>query len=164
MASVDELYRLYRRDIYGYIYSLTRDSFLTEDLLQDTFLQAIKGINKFKGDSSVKTWLCSIARHIWLKHLRKHNNQPDNAVLSDIIDHNDIEENYINSEKAKLIADFISQKDEKTRQVTALRVEGYSFSEIAAKLKISEGSARVIFHRCKTSVISYVKEQRYDEH
>lgn len=162
MKEVDELYRLYGKDIYGYIFSLTKEKSLSEDLLQETFLQAIGGINKFNADSSVKTWLFSIARNVWFNYLRQNKKQPDFAILSDIASHENIEESTINSEKVKLILDFISQKDEKARQVMMLRIEGFSFWEIAARLHLSEGSARVLFHRGKISIIKYLKENDYD--
>jgi len=160
--SIAEFYRLYSKDVYGYIYSLTKNQDTSEDLLQETFLQAIKSINKFKGDCSVKTWLFSIARHMWYNHLRKNKKQSEVEILSDLVDSHSIEDNYINREKVKLITDFISHRDDRTKQVMALRIEGYSFLEIAAKLGLSEGSARVIFHRCKVAVINHVKENGYD--
>jgi RNA polymerase sigma-70 factor (ECF subfamily) len=162
VPEIEELYRLYGRDVYGYIYSLTRDRFVSEDLSQETFLAAIRGIGGYKGDCSVRTWLFSIARRKWYNHLRKNKTRSETAILSDIISRDDVEGDYINAEKARFIEGFIAQKDEKTRRVMALRIEGFSFSEIAGKLGLSESSARVIFHRCKASIIKHGKEKGYE--
>jgi hypothetical protein len=43
--------------------SLTNDAFLSEDLVSETFLSSIRSIHRFKGESSIKIWLFSIARN-----------------------------------------------------------------------------------------------------
>lgn len=72
MYDIDLLYREYSKDIYAHLLYLTHDETLSQDLLQETFLQAIKSISTFKGNSSIKTWLFSIARYSWIAHLRKN--------------------------------------------------------------------------------------------
>ena len=57
---------------YQYLLSVTHNPSLSEDLLSETFVRAIYSIANFKKDSSVKTWLFSIARHVWLQNLRKN--------------------------------------------------------------------------------------------
>ena len=39
--------------------------------MQDTFLVAVKDINKFEGKCKISTWLCQIAKNIWYQNLRK---------------------------------------------------------------------------------------------
>ena len=62
--SIDQLYRLYAKELYWFIFSICKDTDLSDDILQTTFVEAIKSIEKFKGQSSVKTWLFSIAKII----------------------------------------------------------------------------------------------------
>ena len=57
IPELDELYALYRADLYRYLCRLTRDSAAAEDLLSETFLRALKGAVTFRGESGVKTWL-----------------------------------------------------------------------------------------------------------
>ncbi|MDX5475784.1 MAG: RNA polymerase sigma factor, partial [Bacillaceae bacterium] len=71
MKEIEELYIQYKQDVYQYLLSLTHNPTLSEDILSDTFVSAITSINTFKGHSSVKTWLFSIARNTWLQRLRK---------------------------------------------------------------------------------------------
>lgn len=56
IPELDELYALYRADLYRYLCRLTRDSAAAEDLLSETFLRALKGAVTFRGESGVKTW------------------------------------------------------------------------------------------------------------
>lgn len=60
IPELDELYALYRADLYRYLCRLTRDSAAAEDLLSETFLRALKGAVTFRGESGVKTWLFTI--------------------------------------------------------------------------------------------------------
>ena len=72
MKQIEKLYLEYKQDVYNYLLSITHDPTLSEDLLSETFLKAIYSIGNFKGISSVKTWLFSIARHLWLQSLRRN--------------------------------------------------------------------------------------------
>lgn len=71
IPELDELYALYRADLYRYLCRLTRDSAAAEDLLSETFLRALKGAVTFRGESGVKTWLFTIARNAWCESLRR---------------------------------------------------------------------------------------------
>ena len=70
MTVPDELFSVYYKDIYRYLYSLCRDVSLSEDLTSEVFLEVVKSIGGFRAESDVKTWLFSIARYRWLKYLR----------------------------------------------------------------------------------------------
>ena len=48
--------------LYIYAYSRVQSKELSEDLVQETFLSALKGLRSFRGDSTVQTWLTSILR------------------------------------------------------------------------------------------------------
>ena len=74
MESFEELYLEHRQAVYAYLLRLTRDTDRAEDLLSETFLQAIRSAPSFRGESSVRTWLCGIARNLWLKNCRDGTN------------------------------------------------------------------------------------------
>lgn len=54
IPELDELYALYRADLYRYLCRLTRDSAAAEDLLSETFLRALKGAVTFRGESGAR--------------------------------------------------------------------------------------------------------------
>lgn len=58
------------RSIYRQQYLLCGNRELAEDLTQETFVQAWQSIARFRGDSSLRTWLYTIAVRVWRKHLR----------------------------------------------------------------------------------------------
>ena len=57
--------------LYGYAFSRIQDPALAEDLVQETFVAALKSHERFEGHSSERTWLTSILRHKVVDHLRK---------------------------------------------------------------------------------------------
>lgn len=69
---IDKIYRENATMIYKYLCGLTQDNGLAEELTQETFFQAVKGIEKFRGDCKISVWLCGIAINLWYKELEKN--------------------------------------------------------------------------------------------
>lgn len=159
VKQIEDFYMLYNQDIYIYLLSLTRDPTLSEDLLSETFANAIKSIGNFKGKSSVKTWLFSIARNLWLQRIRNKKNTVCYNDLLGLYVSQSLEEQYITKETANRIKKLLSKKDERTQKVVNMRVEGYSYAEIAHEVNISEGSARVINFRTKKWIKEVLEEE-----
>ena len=62
----EEIYSLYFNDVYLFILALSKNPDIAEEITQETFFKALKNINKFKGDCSIKTWLCLTLRDFML--------------------------------------------------------------------------------------------------
>lgn len=78
MHSIEAIYKEHSKMVYRYLLSLTGDSDLAEELTQETFFQAVKGIHRFDRSCKVSTWLCAIAKN-QLKSWRRKN-----PVMEDI--------------------------------------------------------------------------------
>ena len=72
MKDFEKLYYLHKEELYRYLLGLTHHPEQAGDLMQETFLQAMLSIGRFRQQSSVRTWLFAIGRNLWLKELRKH--------------------------------------------------------------------------------------------
>lgn len=150
--SIELLYRLYAKDLYNFILSICKDKNLSDDILQTTFVEAIKSIEGFKGQSSVKTWLFSIAKHQCYKHLKKK------KIYVNIDEYNPIsEENVIDTTitnmRSQDIMKHINDLDEPNRSIVILRIVGeYSFLEIGKLIGKSENYCRVTFYRLKNKI------------
>jgi RNA polymerase sigma-70 factor (ECF subfamily) len=57
--------------LYGYALVLTRNHAEAEDLVQETYVRAIRAMGRLNSDSNVKGWLFTILRNIWLNQLRR---------------------------------------------------------------------------------------------
>ena len=146
---VEELYRTYKQDVYGYLLSLTRDPSLAEDLLSETFLKAIQSLPKFRGDSTSKTWLLGIARNVWLQELRRRRKTVEYSDLLEVYVGEGMIDHFLTREAVARVVELLREKEERARRVVALRVDGTPYQEIARELGITENSARVIDFRTK---------------
>ena len=62
--------------VYNLAYYLSRDSFAADDLTQETFLKAFENLDSFREESSIRTWLCSIAVNAYkMSHRRNYNHK-----------------------------------------------------------------------------------------
>ncbi|HJC54997.1 MAG TPA: RNA polymerase sigma factor [Candidatus Gemmiger stercoravium] len=149
MRAVEELYATYRDDLFRYLCSLTHDPAQAEDLLSETFLQALQSAGSFRGQSSEKTWLFGIARNLWLRALRRRRPTVPLEDLAGLA----AGEEPADAAAARMLRDrirtLLAQKDERTRAIVMQRMQGVPFETIARALGISAGSARVMDYRTR---------------
>ena len=172
---LEKLFRTYYKDIYRYLYNLTHDASVSEDLTSDVFLEVVKSVARFRGEADIKTWLFSIARHKWIDYLRKRNRRIETEVLSELVGEQavqgkqtealntgkGIEEQYLEKEVLERIFALLEEEPERPRNIVKLRMEGYSFHEIAKKENISESSARVIYFRMKEKLRQTLEKEGF---
>lgn len=153
MQNIEEIYNQYSKMLYKYIFCLSGDEELSEEIVQDTFLVAVKDINKFEGKCKISTWLCSIAKNIWYQKLKKDKNKkmiPIEDVSNTLIFEESIEENLCNKETKIELLKNIQRLDEDTRNVIYLRTFGnLNYDEIAEILNKTSSWARVTYFRGK---------------
>ena len=163
LPELEELYRLYRTDLYRYLCHLTHDPAEAEDLLSETFLRALKRLHTYRGDCAVKTWLFGIARNIRLESLRKKHPTPStDDLLESYLAEDTLTEHTDSRLQWQRVQELLRQRDGRTCRVVQLRAMGYSYNEIAAELHISESSARVIEHRTRTWLKPMLAKEGYD--
>jgi len=75
-AAFDLLYRRYARRVYGYCYSRTANGQVAEDLTAQTFLAALEGIGRYRGEGSVAAWLFGIAANVCKGYHRYRQRHP----------------------------------------------------------------------------------------
>jgi RNA polymerase sigma-70 factor (ECF subfamily) len=109
--------------VYKYLFCLTHDAYLAEELTQETFYQATKGIHNFRGDCKISTWLCQIAKRLWYKELKKDKYIPLDEIEEQQADIN-LENQYIlNIDKVELFK-LLHALDETSKEVVYLRLTG----------------------------------------
>ena len=149
-----KIYEEYKQDVFKYLVSLTHDTSLSEDLVSETFLGALKSLHKFKGESSIKTWLFSIARNKWYEYLRKEkfNISIDDLAYNYILSESDLDDVLIKKELYNKIINLLKSEPPRTEDIILMRIKGYSYFDIVKKHYISESSARVIDYRAKKKI------------
>lgn len=158
MESLEEIYQKYSQNVYIFLLSKTCNADLAEELTQETFFRAVNSINKFKGNSSILTWLCGIAQNLWLKYLRDNKQNENIASYEDILQTSSVEtELFIQWENVEILK-LLHNLNEPIREVMYLRLVGeISFAQIGEIMGKSENWARVNFYRGKKRIIEEMK-------
>lgn len=160
-ADFDEIYRRYDADVYRYLLRLCGNEQLAQDILQDTMLRALTEFGTFRGGCTVKTWLCTIARNLWLDHCKKAENRnlPLDAV-PDAPDTENLEARLSDKMQALEIHRMLHCLAEPYREIFSLRIFAeLSFKEIGAVFGKTENWARVTFFRAKKQLIELLEQE-----
>lgn len=157
MQNIEEIYRQYFKTVYKYLFCLTQDESLAEELTQETFYNAIKHIGKFKGKCKISVWLCQIAKHLWYKELKKKKKKKEIFIIEEkfleIESNENIEDNIIEKENKKNLNEKIDKLDEQTKEVIKLRIYGeLTFKQISEIIGKTENWCRVTYYRGKEKI------------
>lgn len=149
MQDIEKMYKEYFETVNKYLFCLTRNSDISEELTQETFYKAVKKINTYKGECKMSVWLCQIAKNLWIDQCRK-NKKITNLSEEDLInitEQKSLEEKIILDDEKISLYKKMQKLDEKTREVMYLRISGeLTFKEIADILNKTETWARVTFY------------------
>jgi RNA polymerase sigma-70 factor (ECF subfamily) len=156
-----ELVRRYESKVYSLALRMVRNPEDAEDVLQDTFLRAFRGIKSFQGNSTFSTWIYRIAANSALMRLRKKQ-----LPTVSIEDANEREtpisitdwrpgpvEQLLTRETLRAMEDAIESLPPEFRQVFILRdVEELSNAEVAEILDLSVAAVKSRLHRARLKV------------
>ena len=148
--------------VTGYLCRLCHDEELANELTQETFYQALKQWDQFQGKSNLGTWLCTIARNLYYKSLRKI----DTVSIDDVPEPEmpDFTENIANHSLAISAHQALHELPEPYREVFTLRTFcDLSYKEIGDLFKKSESWARVTCYRAKRMLQDVLKGEGVHE-
>lgn len=154
MDAFETVYRTHEDGIYRFLYKLSGDGALSEELTQECFFQAWRCFHRYNGRCELFTWLAAIAKNVYFSHLRRNKHTVFNDDwLIDTEDESDSthpEQRVLRQERTDAVRRSISRLPGKYRDVVILRIYAeLKFSQIADYLGISENSAKVLFYRAK---------------
>lgn len=135
-----EIVHRYQRPIYGLIVRMVRDPARAEELAQDTFVKAFRGLHSYDVERKFSAWLLTIAHHVAIDELRKS-----------VVDTEPLEQTTQEGERTR---DFADPKA-LTPAVLAER------TELAAVLRTAIGRLRPEYREVVT--LRYERELDYDE-
>ncbi|MGE5350938.1 MAG: RNA polymerase sigma factor [Acidobacteriota bacterium] len=129
------LVKIYRRQLYSYLWRLTGDRIQAEDAMQETLIKVWKAIGKYDHRNRFSSWLFSIAHNAAMDSVRK-NKARMSFIQSDEIEMHSSESNpyseCVSNELKEILERIIGGLPEKQRQVFLLREHGgMSFKEIS---------------------------------
>ncbi|MBE6843625.1 MAG: sigma-70 family RNA polymerase sigma factor [Ruminococcus sp.] len=149
--NIEQYYNEYGKKVYLYLMSICHNHDTAEELTQETFYQALKSLKTYNGKCSVYTWLCAIAKNMWLKELERRKRHPiaepdENKSSAELLPFEKIE---LKSSAMHLLKQ-IHTLPEHEKELILLRATGeLSFKEIGEIFGKTENWARVTYYRAK---------------
>lgn len=163
MQDMEEIYKQYFSTVNKYLFCLTHNEDISEELTQETFYRAVKKIDTFQGDCKLSVWLCQIAKNLWYDQCRKNKRYApiEEKEFLEIQTEETTEEEILAKEEKMALYQKMQKLDEQTREVIYLRITGeLSFKEIATILNKTESWARVTFYRGKQKIKEVDENER----
>jgi RNA polymerase sigma-70 factor (ECF subfamily) len=143
--------------VYGFLFRICKNASLAEELAQETFFQAMRAWDGFRGDSSVSTWLCAIAKRLYCSALRRETNHC--PVLSAQENLPDVAEMLLMGDRKMAVQRVLHRLPEPYREVFTLRALcDLSHDEIGELFQKSGSWARVTYYRARMLLMEAMKE------
>lgn len=156
----DILIKTYWKDIYGFIYSKTKNKKRTIDITNLTFIKVFEKISTYKEEFDFKNWAITIAYNIFRDEERKGKFFfliTDNTLIDNKPNQLEI---LIEEEDARFLKKAVDNLKTAYKDVIIRHYyEEMSYSKIALELGITEGNVRITLHRARKELFStYTKK------
>ncbi len=168
-GAYNEMVARYWDRIFHRVYQLLKNHEDAEEVTQDAFVRAHRGLENFRGDSSFSTWLFQIATNLahnrywyWWRRKREYSFSLDHSIgsdhdlsLADVLaaeEQNPCDES-MTKELSTRVADCLPKLSPKHREILEMRIQqNLSYEEIASKLNISVGTVKSRIARARESL------------
>lgn len=154
-----EFYQENKNSLFNFIYRQIQNREDAEEVLQDSFLAFIDGLRDFRGQSSLKTFLFSIAKHKTISKLRRKKIKkilfsylPKNLIesLASVLLEDEIDRQFL----VKKIDKIFKKLPNDYALVLRLKYkEGYKVAEVAKRLKLSFSATESLIFRARQAFI-----------
>jgi len=167
--SFAQLMRLHQKQIYNFTYRMLGNEEEAEDLTQDIFVAAFRGIRRFRGEAKFSTWLYRIAlnqtrnrikylarRDFFARQSRRSGSTEERPwenpeLLADIAP--TPEQWTLTKSLATQVQKCLNQMGPQARQILVLRdVQGFSYEELSEMLSLNPGTVKSRLHRARAAL------------
>lgn len=169
--------------LFRYALFRIHDAQVAEDLVQETFLAAIRGKDGFAGRSSVKTWLFGILKHKIIDHIRKISRErpaEDIETIADLADKNFNDQGgwkyqpsqwttnpgllFQQQEFWEILQQCLSELPPRLNQAFTLReLDGLSAEEVRKILGVTPTNGGVMLHRARMGLRKCLEIKWFDQ-
>lgn len=156
----EEIIAKYEKRVFGLIYNVIKNENEIEDVAQEVFMKVYKNIDKFKGNSSLYTWIYRITTNLCLDYIKKKKEviyideklQLDDGEVDFQIpsDEKLQDELYEEKELKEKLQKSIAKLPEKQQMMIVLRdIKGLSYEEISEILEMKLGTVKSQINRAR---------------
>lgn len=149
-AAFDRLVARHHEVAFRVAVGVLKDDDAAADAVQDAFVKAFGGLDRFRGDARFRTWLLTIVMNEARGALRRRNRRRETALddVGPVVDTAQaVDRTVVVRDEAARARRLVDTLPEKQRLAVTLRIdEGLGFREIGELIGSSEGAARVNYH------------------
>lgn len=157
---MEELYDRYFTAVYKYLFSVSQDKHIAEELTQETFFKALQKIDDFRGQCEIRVWLCQIGKNAYYDYLRRNRRFSPIAEQGEMPAGQSLELDFEKKETVYRLHRILHNLNEPYKEVFSLRTFGeLSFREISSLFGKSESWAKMTYLRAKRKI----REEMEDE-
>ena len=145
----EQIYSTYFKSVYHYIWQLSGDEHIAEEITSETFFKAMKNLDGFRGQCRLFVWLCQIAKNTYFSHQQKGTTDFTTEIKGSV----SVEDALLQKETAFEIHQILHHLPEPYKEVFSLRVFGeLSFKQIGVLFGKTENWARVTYYRARVKI------------
>lgn len=135
---------------------------LQEELLQEVYLAVWQSLSRFKGSSSLKTYILRVAHNKAITHVTQQVRIPYQEDVEDhaLADPKSPESNLVAKQREKRLLDEIRKLSIQARQVVTMSLEGLSYQDIGDITGLSVSNVGVVINRAKAAIKSGLENDR----
>ena len=172
MAAFDVLLRKYRKPIVNFMYRMTHNQAVAEELAQEVFLRVYRSRETYRAEARFSTWLYRIATNLGVNHARDTRHEraaatvyldeadEDSGTTPDVADQTPgAETTMLRNERMAAIRDFVMALPERQRMAVLMhKYEGMDYRQIGEVLKLSESATKSLLFRAYQTLREKLKE------
>jgi RNA polymerase sigma-70 factor, ECF subfamily len=171
-AAFDYLVQKYRRAMISFMYRMSHNAAVAEELAQEVFLRVYRSREKYSPDAKFTTWLYRIATNLAVNHARDTKyERPENQVSIDEPDEDtgltvdvadsslNVEQNILRRERLAAIRQHVQDLPERQRLAVMMhKYQGMDYRQIAEVLKLSESATKSLLFRAYETLREKLKQ------
>ncbi|MBQ7849565.1 MAG: RNA polymerase sigma factor [Clostridia bacterium] len=160
----EALYTTCFHKLYRFALSLSRSPAEAEEIVQETFLRALRHADKLPADANIDAWLFRIARNIHISRLRKRQHEAHDSSLDAVPSGDDVEAQLLDKDHAHRILAALHTLPEPYKEVFTLRALGeVPYGQIASLFRKGDSWARVTYYRARAMLTEMTQKEDQDE-
>ncbi|WDL96018.1 RNA polymerase sigma factor [Alicyclobacillus sp. ALC3] len=155
-TATEQLFSTYQGDVYRYARLTLNNPTAAEDIVQEVFIRVLRSWDRYRGDSTPRTWLWAIVRNCITDYARKHRRDRHHQLFEEQLGGQTDFHTSVSFEAEQLLT--VLSRDQ--REVVVLRlIQDWSIADTAKILKWSEAKVKTTLHRAVAKLRE--EEQQY---
>lgn len=154
LEQFDEFYNSTKKSVYFAIYLIIKDEMMTEDLMQETYVEFLENVKRIPKNANVEGFLVTSAKNKAINYYNRHKREVE--FSSSLVTYSYSSDKLMDTGLLKIVKDTLEEKE---CQIFLLHVLGeYTFQEISNMLGIPLGTLTWTYQECRKKLEAVLKK------